>query len=266
MRSSLLDVLRVVALIPAAACAPEQAPAPPSLDQFIHDAWRMYAEEDLAGIAAEAAVVSETFDQAEFPLAGTFSDMTADEFGLVELEWDADPTDATGFYVVDDMDCSSAETQVALTKLEQMEVYPDNYTAYEREYTTDDAAFFADESDILYWDTTYTVAIPIIGNYTMSIHGGAQRLDGQWDSPGFSTRTWAPNPAVTDPEDLHFEQDYQIEVFFPGGEGMIHVYGMWRQFGLNADSTQDDELIRNTILSAMEDYFDNTAEFCATLR
>ena len=248
------------------ACGPEKLDAPPTLDEFMHQAWALYAAEDLSGMAEATLAVDAIFDPAEFPLQGTFSDLTREEADLVNVAWDADPAAATGFYVVDTIDCSDSELEDALTNLDQEEVYPDNYTAYERTYTTDSNAYFSGESPFLYWDTDYTVAIPLVGGYSTSIHGGVQRVEGEWSTPAYATRTWAPNPADCENDDMHFEQDYQIEVFYPSSAGVIHVYGMWRQFGLSPDSDQDDDLITNTILSAMRDYFANTSEYCATLR
>lgn len=244
----------------------EDTPAPPTLDEFMHLAWQHYAAEDFTAMAEATVAVSSTFDPGEFPLQGTFSDLSEEEAGLVDVEWDADPSKATGFYVVDVLDCSDSELEKALTNLHQEEVYPENYTAYERTYTTDDEAYFSGESPILYWDTTYSVTIPIFGGYTTSIHGGLQRIEGEWDTPAYATRTWAPNPADCEKEEMHFEQDYQIEVFYPSSGGVVHVYGMWRQFGVTQDSDQDDPVITSTILDAMHDYFDNTSTYCASLR
>ena len=47
---------------------------------------------------------------------------------------------------------------------------------------------------------------------------------------------------------------------------MIRVYGMWRQFQLNAESTQDSPDLGNIILSGMNSYFDDTSVYCASLR
>ena len=47
---------------------------------------------------------------------------------------------------------------------------------------------------------------------------------------------------------------------------MIHAYGMWRQFQINPDTTQDSDIIRALILDGMKGYFDDTSTYCAGLR
>ena len=258
--------LPVLLLAASFGCAdPNSAPAPPTLDEFLHSAWALYAAEELDGIATQTEAVKPTLDSAEFPMSGTFTDLDDDEVGLVELEWDADPAKATGFYLVDTLDCSVDELEDALTNPHQEEVYPDNYTAYNREFTSDIDAFHAADTDIAEWETTYSVAIPLYGNYSTFVHGGAFRIEVDGDA-SFATRTWAPNPATSDTEGLALDQDYQVEVYYPGDGGMIHLYAMWRQFQINDDTTQDNDALHNLILSGMKGYFDDTSTYCASLR
>ena len=244
---------------------PHETPAPPTLDEFLHQAWVGYAGDDGAGLGALTAVVAPTLDPAEFPMQGTYSDITSEEAALVALEWEADPSAATGFFLVDTLDCSSDELMNALTNPNQDEVYTGNYTAYEREFTADLDDFLNDDIDTLSWDTTYSVDLGPFGAYDTFVHGGAIRLDIEGEV-GFATRTWAPNPAITATEGLALSQDYQIEAYFPGDGGMVHVYGMWRQFQLSADSTQDNPDLGNIILSGMNGYFDDTSVYCRSLR
>jgi hypothetical protein len=255
----------MVSLLLIGCLSPDAAPAPPTLDEFLHAAWTDYASVDLAAIAELTTTFSPTLEPADFPLQGDYSDLTDGEFALVDVEWDADPADASGFYLVDTLDCSSDELVVALTNPHQDEVFPDNYTAYQRDFTGDLDAFLAGDTDVLTWDTTYSVDIPIAGAYTTFVHGGALRLDLDGEE-GYATRTWAPNPADSVEESTRLDQDYQIEVYFPGDGGMIHAYGMWRQFQLNPETTQDSDIIRALILDGMKVYFDDTSTFCAGLR
>lgn len=251
-------------LLTTVACAPEQEDAPPTLDEYLHTSWQGYAAEDLAGMGEDTLAVDPVLPSSGFVMAGNFSDISADEVALVALDWEPDPEAATGFYVVDRIGCTEAQIEQVLTSLNQDEIYS-SYTAYQRDYTTDSEAFFSGETDVLYWETTYSVGIPLIGDYTMHVIGGTQRILGAYDEAIYVTRTYAPSPAEVTGDGLHFEQDYQIEVFFPRDGEYVHVYGMWRQFGISEEGTQDDDLIHNSILSAMEDYFGNTTEYCATL-
>ncbi len=245
--------------------SPDAAPAPPTLDEFLHSTWVNYASEDLEALAELTISFGATLDAEEFPLQGDYSDLTQEEFLLVDVEWDANPKDAAGFYLVDTLDCSSAELMDALIQPDQRLVFPDNYTDYQREFTTDRDSFLAGDTDIVTWDTTYAVEIPIAGAYRTFVHGGAMRLDVDGEE-GFATRTWAPNPADSDEEATKLDQDYQIEAYFPGDGGMIHAYGMWREFQINPDTTQDSDIIRALILDGMKGYFDDTSAYCAGLR
>lgn len=255
----------LAALLLNGCLSPDAAPAPPTLDEFLHATWVDYAEDDLEGLGDITTSFATTLDPAEFPMQGDYSDLTDEEFALVEVEWEADPADAAGFYLVDTLDCSPAELIDALTQADQRVVFPDNYTDYKREFTTDLAAFLAGDTDIVRWDTTYAVEIPIAGAYSTFVHGGAFRIEVDGEE-GFATRTWAPNKANSDEEATKLDQDYQIEVYFPGDGGMIHAYGMWREFQISPETTQDSDIIRALILDGMKGYFDDTSVYCASLR
>ncbi len=243
---------------------PHETPAPPTLDEFLHQAWVEYAAEDLVTLGELTTTEAPTLDSADFPMQGTYTDLTVDEAALVAVEWDADPADATGFFLVDTLDCSSDELMDALTNPDQPEVYPDNYTAYSREFTSDIDAFLAGDADTVTWDTNYSVDI-VLGQYDTFVHGGAFRIEVDGEI-GFATRTWAPNKAVTESEDVALDQDYQIEVYYPAEGGMVHIYGMWRQFQTNDQSTQDNPDLAGIILLGMKGYFDDTSTYCASLR
>jgi hypothetical protein len=47
---------------------------------------------------------------------------------------------------------------------------------------------------------------------------------------------------------------------------MIHAYGMWREFQISPETTQDSDIIRALILDGMKGYFDDTSVYCASLR
>ncbi len=257
-------MLRGMTLLTLFACAdPNQAEAPPSLDEFLHAAWVDFATEDRAALGDLTTLFAPTVDTAEFPMNGTFSDLTAEEAALVDVEGSPDPAEAAGFYLVDAVDCDHDALVDALTNPDQTEVFPESYEAYARTYDTDLDAFIAGDTDVVWWHTTYTVDV-FVGVYTASIRAGAQRfeVDG---APGYATYTWAPAPAETEDPTLRLDQDYQIEVYWPDGDQHVHAYGMWRQFQTNDETDQDTEIIRNLIIDAMKDYFANTSAYCQTL-
>ncbi|MSQ02310.1 MAG: hypothetical protein EXR71_10545 [Myxococcales bacterium] len=254
----------MLVLLLTACASPDQAPAPPSLDEFLHRSWSLFLTEDRAGLGTITESFASTLDEADFPLEGTFTDLTAEEADLVEVEWDADPSLAAGFYLVDLVDCTSAQLEDAITNPDQTQVFPNSYEAYQRDYKTDLPAFLADETDIVIWETHYTVDV-FVGIYSTVVQAGAQRFEFN-GKESFATDTWAPNPAVTEDATLKLEQDYQIEVYWPGESGgMVHAYAMWRQFQTNDETTQDSDIIRNVIIDNMKNYFENTSTYCQGL-
>lgn len=245
------------------ACAdPNQAEAPPSLDEYLHESWTLFATEDREGLGALTDAYAPTVDPADFPMNGTFSDLTEEEAALVEVVGSPDPALAAGFYLVDYVDCDEPHLVDALTNPDQTEVFPSSYEAYERTYDTDLDAFVAGDTDVVWWRTTYTVDI-VFAIYTASIRAGAQRFPLADGSVGYATYTWAPEPAVSDDPDVALDQDFQIEVYWPGpDDNHVHAYGMWREFRLNETDDQDTTTIRNVIIDNMKKYFTNTSVYC----
>ena len=73
----------------------------------------------------------------------------------------------------------------------------------------------------------------------------------------------APTPAVTDPPEIVFDVDLQLEVFYPHDAGVIHFFGMWRNIDLPSGLGTDSEIGLNLILDGLHDWDDDTTKICA---
>ena len=70
--------------------------------------------------------------------------------------------------------------------------------------------------------------------------------------------------AETVGDDAHFEQDYQIEVYFERKNGeMFHLYAIWRQADFGGTFTTDNEGFQRLMLNNLADWDDSTEELCA---
>lgn len=236
-------------------CAKPEA-APRDLDDLIHAFWGFY--EDGSDDDIVAAIEDLDGLVKDDPAKGTYSDLSDDEAKIVAVEWDADPTDATGVEVSMPIDCTFAEAEKILASDKQNELYPDNYDSYKREYVTSVDDYFADTVDTLEWETTYGSTVPLAGSYTTFVHAGQRRIDSGKKGIVLA-RTWMPNPAESDAEGLKFSQDYQIDIWWERGESMANLFATWRQF--EVDGIEHDTVI-SLALGGMQGFQEDTEKIC----
>lgn len=236
-------------------CAkPETAPR--DLDALIHAFWGFYEEgtddEVVAAMIELDAIVEED------PTKGTYSDLEKEEAAIVDVEWNADPGDATGVEVTSAIDCTLDEAEKILASDEQDELYPDNYDTYEREYITSIDDYFAGDVDTVEWETTYGATVPIAGSYTTFVHAGQRRASTS-DGTVILARTWMPNPAEATSDDLRFLQDYQIDVWWERGDSTANLFATWRQFEFG---DLDPDYVVNLALGGMQGFQEDTEKIC----
>ncbi|MDP2307479.1 MAG: hypothetical protein Q8P18_15740 [Pseudomonadota bacterium] len=243
------------------ACRQPEA-APRDLDTLAHDLWAHYGSKDDEALRADAIDLRGLIDVAALPLDGTFSDLTGDEAAAAGAAG-LDPTPAVGLFTAGFVDCTPEEMERILFATNQDELYPGNYTAYQRDYTTDLVAYEARTSNHLAWDATYSVEIPLTGNYTSTILGGVHFATDGDDGPYLFSTTVMPAPATTDPDTIVFDIDLQMEVFYPQDEGMVHLFGMWRNIDLPSGFGTDSDIGVTLIVNGLHDWDDATTEICA---
>jgi hypothetical protein len=142
-----------------------------------------------------------------------------------------------------------------------MTLYPENYLAYARAYTTDVEAYVARDARAIRWDTDYTVQIGP-WQYRSAVLGGAHRTPDGDDGPYLLSSTVMIEPAEAVEGDVVFDVDYQIEVFYPHEGGMVHAFGMWRSFAVGDLSTEDDG-VADLILGGLQGWDADTTAICA---
>jgi len=121
-----------------AACAASKT-APRDLDQILHDAWAHYHAEDDGALVADVRELDALVDETSLPLEGTVTDLSAQEVADAGIDG-PDPEPARGLFTVGFVDCTPEETERILISTGQMALYPENYVAYTRTYTSDEAA------------------------------------------------------------------------------------------------------------------------------
>jgi len=246
-------------------------PAPDDLDGLFHYVWEKY-DQGLDEEIAEAVVNAHhavDADDLEEVVDGSLEDpFTREDMDVVGMRDDADPDELAGMYLVNRIDCTLAEVEDIITRLNQDELYTGNYEDYDRQYTSDLDDYLAREATHLTWDVDIRAEFFAGAMYEEFIHGGV-RYTPSMDAvsphgPVVIARTWMPDEAEFENDDFYFTQDYQLEIYYEPDPGdVVHLYALWRYSGwLDAD-TNSDTLVRG-ILNALYDWDVRTEELCAT--
>lgn len=236
-------------------------PAPEDLDGLAHYFWQN--PEDDAALAEATEQLHEVVGAAlEETTDGVLSRLTAEEAALVDSV-DDDPAQAAGIFMVNLMSgCGIDDLERVLTALDQDEARDGTYEAYERTYTSDDAAYFAREVPQISWDIELEATI-VFSTYESALSGTLRRVETDVGTLLFQ-RTWFKEPAVFSGSN-RWEQDYQMEVYYERAPGeIVHLYAMWRELEV-AGFSSEGEGIQRTVLNGMADWDDDTLELCEAL-
>jgi len=259
----------VLPLFLLAACNPVDD-TPPDLDALMHAAWAAW---DAPGPLDDLALdLDAVIDQDNLPKdgqRGNPSRLTPPEIASLPLEHDPDPALARGISLVHRFPCADLDTLAAvLSHPDQDAIYGD-YDTYLRTFDADRDAFLDHLTDRLTWTAEATASNLALGAYEQTLIGGLRRLPLTADHP-FSedafllARTFLPTPAITQRDNVSFDQDYQIEVYLPlpGGD-ILHVYGIWRQITMGLLGDMESDTVANVILTNLAGWDRKTSEACA---
>ena len=246
------------------ACAkPIEAPA--DLDGLLHwffTHWEDATDEELRAAATNLAPLVPTASR------GTVSPMTEAEQATVALDGEQDIAQATGIFVVGPVACSFADFERVRYAIDQEGLYEavtgdEEYIAYDREYHSDVDAYEARSVPSLTWHTLYSIK-PVTTEYTADVEGGIRFVSAEGDSgPVAIERAYLPSPATFAAETSdYFEQDYQVDVLLPAGDGSVHAYGVWRDLS-SLGLTDESDGVQNLILDGLEQYDRDTELVCA---
>lgn len=253
-----------MALLLLLACA-RPVEAPEDLDALFHYLWQHYAagtDEEMLAAGANLAPLIETASD------GLITRLDRDEQATVEMEGDQDPAEATGWYVAGPLACPFADTEQILYALDQEGLYEsatgkESYEAYDRVYTSDLDAYTSRAEPFLTWTTTYTVT-PVLTTYTAVILGSLRYVPEQDGvGPMLLQRSHLPAPATfaSETQDF-FEQDYQLDIVLPHGDGVVHAYGNWRD--LQSAGLEDESAgVQNLLIDGLVGYYQDLETVCA---
>ncbi len=245
----------------------EEVPeAPHDVDGLMHHFWQKVGAGEDGDIAQgvvnlHAAIDGDVFIDRE---DGQLTALDADEIALVGS--DADPSEASGIYMINPIACDLETVDDIVIALDQDGLY-DSFDAYQRTYTSDEAAYSSREALTLTWTVDYTVSVPLAGTYSATLDAGARwipAIDDDLSPFGPVLITWSTlaEPAEFD-DDGVFDQDYRVEVYYqPDSVRVVHSEALWRHMeaGLVSMASED---IQRLVLDGFADWDETTAEICA---
>jgi hypothetical protein len=253
-------------------------PAPEGLDNLATFLWERIEPADalqrgtqeseirdaVVRLKEELDAIPVTFED---PFTGTLEDIDARL--VADLEGVGDRADdialAQGFALANLTTCG-IDQQVALVGSNRaMEIHPDVYESYEKEFDDDTDAFKAGDLEFMTWRTTYKLMPPPVGSaYSAKLRGAARRLDAT-DTTGeiFITRVHLLEPATFDGDGSSFDLDFQMEIYVNNGDDTLtHFYAMWRRMVLGPVDSSSELFIGQT-LSGFLDFEKRVEAACA---
>lgn len=245
-------------------------PAPKELDALFHYMWEKYEQGSDEELAEAAVNLHEAVSSSEREegLDGTLSNLEAADLDLVGV--DAKASEAQGLFLVRRLGCDLDQLKALLSYKDQASLYEGTYARYDRRFTGDASRedFLGEEAPVLTWAVDYRVEDLV--DYDASVKGGLRsvpRLDAEQSPHGplLFARTWMPKPATfdKDKDDLYFDQDYQIELFYQDGKGELqHFYAIWRQVSYTASAHSESEDFQRILLNNLSDWDDDTEALC----
>jgi|GEM_PF-1294931 len=258
-RSRLLAV--VVCSAAFAGCAAQ--PAPEGLDNLATFLWQRVEpagglqrgtqeaeiRDAVLRLKDELAAIPVTADA---PFTGTLEDIDADL--VAGLEGVGDRADdialAQGFALANLSTCGIGQQVGLVASNRAMEIHPDVYESYDKDFDDDTDAFKAGDLDFMTWQTTYKLLPPPVGSaYEARLRGAARRIDAGDDiGEIFVTRVHLLEPATFDGEGSSFTLDFQMEVYVDNEDDTLtHFYAMWRRMALGPVDSSSELFIGQTL-------------------
>jgi len=276
----------LVALAVVAIGCPKPDPAPEELSELLRFTWSHYdLEEPTNEISlADAGLNLETWFETE---AEAFEDYDPEQgFGAsLTEETDRLPNDiltdllpppevvdgesAVGVVVAIRSDCTLQDIDRIYTITNQMDLYPDNYIAYDRRDEVNYDCFVDGECDEMSWVSEITNSLPLnttayfeLQNRMRRVH--TEALDGT-PIEGRLTRTWMLQEAELTPASIgRWFQNYQMEYIFetPAMDSTtLHIYPQWVHVQLGELNTEANAFL-NSYIEGLRDYILLLEEHC----
>ena len=241
-------------------------PAPSDIDGLSHYFWAHYDDEEpdalaLGIINAFDAIDPENLEEA---MRGTISNLTTEELSWVGKEAE-DPAAMSGIFFANIINCPIDTVEKGVYALNQDERHEGDYSAYNREYTSDLNSYESRQSNRLTWKTNYSVetlgqklSVEINGD----IHYEAE-IDEEITPHGsfFLSRGILEDDAYFEgSDDRGMFQDYQLEVYFQlSPTQTVHYFTIWRDMKYTSTIDFSSETMQGFVLDGMIDW-DGDAE------
>ena len=244
-------------------------PAPAELDALLHYLWQRYDDEADDALAEavvnlDAAVGGDVLAE---PFDGAVTRLSEEEAAAVGVT-DRDPGLAPGVYLVNAFDCPFDQLEEILSYGAQDELYEGVYDTYSRTFDADRDAWLGQPGGWLTYRIDYSASL-LGASYSASSDGALRRIADQGNDltpfgRSIAQRVVMPRPADFEGDGKSLDQDYQLELYWPRGEGrVVHAYGLWRQADYGAGIDMEDEGTQRILLNNLLDWDDNTAALCA---
>jgi hypothetical protein len=261
------------AVLPALAslvlgCRPPD-PAPVELDDLTHFFLAQVHEQEheriVEGTANLLAWYADSGLAGGGPAGGMLSDLSQAEVdALEELVWSPDPEPCAGVYAVSELSCDLDSAAAISLEPDQLEVFVDNYKAYDRVWDSEPGCYVDGSWDAVDW--TSTIEDNFVGTYGEMVYQMVVKLRRSRDDEGAPAamliRSVMPDVAQEDVGVGGFEQSYHVEVYAPRqGGGLLHLYGMWSH-GWMSGIDDDADLWPNQYLEGLLDFELQLEELC----
>ncbi len=243
-------------------------PAPAELDDLLHYLFDKveFGEDAQLAEALENLHVAVGGDTLEEMQDGLVSHLSVEAVAAVGIT-DRDPADASGVYMTRPIVCPYPDLLNIVTYQDQHELYVGVYDEHAREYTSSLDDFKSGATHELTWDTVYTGSLLGI-SYTANSQGYLRRVPDLGDgSMPFGDALFG-RIVLGEPAEFagnagnHFDQDYQLEVFWPRDDIVLHMYAMWKDSKM-AGFEDEGEATQVLMVNALRDWDDGTEQICA---
>lgn len=216
--------------------APE--PAPLEVEELSSFFLNHYQDEDPTLLSEGAANLEAWYDDnvGTGDLGGQLEDLSLGDVSALGMPEDTDIDLMVGVFHLTPQTCTNDQIAGIFLYPNQDELFPDSYVSYGRDYKTDTECFRPGDCDEAFWDIHITTALALGTEMTYTLDSGLIRVRPEADSETFAepflmSRTVMYEPAVVDGKG-YFDQSYQIEVFLPRDNDVLHFYALWNAGGL----------------------------------
>lgn len=237
------------------------AEAPEGLDNLSRFVWDRFEPAEGLEAGTQVSELQEAVEKmrAEFdgldvtydtPFTGTLKDL--EEERIVDLP-DVGASRAKdielgqGFVIANTSTCTQQQHVNLLASNRSIEIHPDVYESYDKDFDGDAGAFRDGDVDFLTYETRYKILQPPVGSaYSARLNAAARRVRTD-DGDVILTRVYLAEPATFDGEGSAFDLDFQMEMYFEKDGETAHFYSMWRRMVLGPVDNSSELFISQTL-------------------